>query len=383
MLTWNSIDTFDLNSDLIESVRSRVESGHYSDAISAGFKFLSNTLREKGNSEGDGASLVGQVLGGQAPAIRLNLLQTTSEKDEQKGIEQLVRGLYIGIRNPRSHENFDDDEDFCIRIIVLIDTVLGFLNPNVSDFDIEEFVCRIYDPHFVSTTEYAEVLVAPVPATDALTVFQQAFYRRQEGNGSEIKYVFHALYQKMTEANIAEVMSEISSALRNETETSDIAEIFRLFRKDMWQLLDEDVRMRMENLIISACQKGRYNAFGGLQAGGIGSWGNRYGKYFSQRKDLADILIRKLNNDWYTQNYVGKYYLRSLPVIIRGKTKREEAANALTYALLINKANILRNQFKKVCSNYPERWKESLRISIQEESDSDTAYSEEILELLQ
>ena len=278
MFTWNLIDTFDLNSDLIESVRSRVESGHYSDAILAGFKCLSNTLREKGNSEGDGIALVGQALGGQAPAIRLNPLQTTSEKDEQKGIEQLVRGLYIGIRNPRSHENFYDDEDFCIRIIVLIDTVLDFLNRDISNFDIEEFVSRIYDPHFVPTIEYAEALVAPVPATEALTVFQQAF---QERNGSEIKYVFHALYQKMTAANIAEVMSEISSALRNETGPSDIAKIFRLFRKDMWQLLDEDVRMRMENLIISACQKGRYNAFGGLQAGGIGSWGNRYGKYFS------------------------------------------------------------------------------------------------------
>jgi uncharacterized protein (TIGR02391 family) len=88
MLTWSSIDTFNLNPDLIESVRSRIESGHYSDAILAGFKFLSNTLREKSNCEGDGAPLVGQALGGQAPAIRVNSLQTTSEKDEQKGSEK-------------------------------------------------------------------------------------------------------------------------------------------------------------------------------------------------------------------------------------------------------------------------------------------------------
>jgi hypothetical protein len=75
--------------------------------------------------DGDGASLVGQALGGDSPRLRVNKFQTETEKNEQKGLEQILRGVYQGIRNPRSHEQFEDTQASANAIILFIDYLIG------------------------------------------------------------------------------------------------------------------------------------------------------------------------------------------------------------------------------------------------------------------
>src|SRR5690348_572445 len=94
----------EITQHLWNAIENVYEGGNYSHAILEAMHLLSNTLREKANIDGDGVSLVGQALGGDSPKLRLNRLQTDSERNIQKGIEQILRGLYVGIRNPRSHE---------------------------------------------------------------------------------------------------------------------------------------------------------------------------------------------------------------------------------------------------------------------------------------
>jgi len=382
MLRADMLKELQLHHHLIEAVSERIEGGHYSDAILAAFRHLTDVLREKSGFEGDGAQLAGQALGGTTPVIKLNPLRSTSEKDEQKGIEQLIRGLYMAIRNPRSHENLQDTEDFCIRVLLMVDTILSYLDRDLSGFRVDEFVDRIFDPHFVSTVEYAEVLVSAVPQSEALEVFRLAFSRRSEGKGDEIKHVFHALYEKMPSGDVSIAMQIISDDLRKETETKEIAKVFRMIREDMWELLADDVRLRTENLVIGELRKGRYNAYGGLQSGGLGSWGNRFGRYFKLRKELAAAIIEKLHIDWYTQNYIGTYYMNSLPLIIRGPEGLEKAAEAIAHAVLVNKATVVRQRLKEACANYPDRWKEVLRVALQENADSDPEYAKEVIDLL-
>jgi hypothetical protein len=49
--------------------------------------YLSDILREKSGTDGDGHKLVGKVLGGSSPILRVNKLQTESERDVQRGLE--------------------------------------------------------------------------------------------------------------------------------------------------------------------------------------------------------------------------------------------------------------------------------------------------------
>jgi len=367
---------------LISSVGNRINNGEYTDAILAGTKYLTDVLREKGNSEGDGAQLVGQVLGGAAPKLPINSLQTVSEKDEQKGLEQLLRGYYIAVRNPRTHEITEDTEDFCIRIMVMIDTILQYLNREIEEFDISGFVDRIYDPHFVASEEYAEALISQVPTNKLKDVFLCAFDRRAEGRIKDVKFAFHAIYQLFPEEDLTAAIECMGESLRTTTEPAEIANLFRLLKPNAWQLLQSDVKMRIENMVIESCKAGRHDIYSGIEKGSLGTWGNTLGRYFSRREDLGDALISRLESDWYTQNYVAEHYMYSLPAIITSDEQLISLAENLAYAALSNKAKLVRSKLLEVSTNYPLKLKELLKVSVQERKHNDSEYAEEIMKLL-
>jgi uncharacterized protein (TIGR02391 family) len=90
----------EISPELYAAVRAHYEAGEYSLAILDGMRVLTKAIRDKTGLDGDGAALVGQALGGNSPPLQLNVMRTTSQVDEQRGHEQIIRGLYTGIRNP-------------------------------------------------------------------------------------------------------------------------------------------------------------------------------------------------------------------------------------------------------------------------------------------
>ena len=90
------------------AISNTYESENYSHAILDAAHYLSDVLREKTGVDGDGQSLVGKALGGQAPILRINKLQTESERNTQKGLEQIL-SLYFA----PSIENMKQEVSFC------------------------------------------------------------------------------------------------------------------------------------------------------------------------------------------------------------------------------------------------------------------------------
>ena len=110
-----------IEGSLWQAIQSTYEAGNYSHAIVDAMHYLSNVLREKTGVEGDGKSLVGQALGGDSPRLRINRLQTETERNEQQGLESILRGMYQAIRNPRSHEQIEDKRETADAVIYLTD----------------------------------------------------------------------------------------------------------------------------------------------------------------------------------------------------------------------------------------------------------------------
>ena len=52
----------------------------------------------------DGASLVDKALSGASPLLAINNLATDSERSEQSGFANLIKGTYGMFRNPTAHE---------------------------------------------------------------------------------------------------------------------------------------------------------------------------------------------------------------------------------------------------------------------------------------
>jgi uncharacterized protein (TIGR02391 family) len=89
-----------LDPRLWEAVRASAEARQFSNVILDAIHFLSDVIRDRAGLEGDGVALVGQAFGGPNPKLKVNKLQTESEQNVQRGIEALLRGIYMasGIR---------------------------------------------------------------------------------------------------------------------------------------------------------------------------------------------------------------------------------------------------------------------------------------------
>jgi uncharacterized protein (TIGR02391 family) len=364
---------------LVAALGDRLDNGAYTDAIIVAGKYLTEVLREKGQVDGDGSQLAGEVLGGSAPNLRLNKLQTQSEKDEQQGVLQIVMGYYRGIRNPRHHDHVEDTEDFCIRVLVLIDTLLDYLNRDVQEFDVTAVVNRIYEPHFVPNREYAQALMSEIPEKFALAVFTEAFDRRAEGTIAEIRFAFHALVDMMNEEDATLATNMVGKALGTTEEHADIANLLRLLKPSSWPSLKDNVRLRLENILIQECNKGYFDIFSGQVKGKLGSWANTFGHFFDRREELGEVILNRLHQNWYSQNYVAKYLINALPRIITGDEMIKNTSDALASAAIVNEAKLLRSKMLEVCGNYPDEWREALTDAVNERRDNDEEYAIKLL----
>ena len=98
------------NERLRKATIGRFRSRNFTDAVEAAFKCLANSVKEvSGHNERDGADLMRHVFGAQSPLLRLNALQSRSDKDEHNGYRDIFAGAMTGIRNPRAHEHESKD----------------------------------------------------------------------------------------------------------------------------------------------------------------------------------------------------------------------------------------------------------------------------------
>ena len=145
-----------IREDLWSAVADTYVAGNYSHAILDAMHHLSNVLRSKSNVDGDGAALVGQALGGDPPKLRINRLQTETERNVQKGLEQILRGLYLAIRNPRSHEHIEDPKESANAIIHFIDYLLRIIVQSEEPFTTSGFLSCVFDRDFFKSDQYRD-----------------------------------------------------------------------------------------------------------------------------------------------------------------------------------------------------------------------------------
>jgi len=91
---------------VLEYVRPELMRGDYYEAVFEAIKGLGSRLRDMGSRDADGPRLVEGVLESRdgTPIIRLNDLRTQSQRDEQRGVALLMKGLFAAFRNPAAHE---------------------------------------------------------------------------------------------------------------------------------------------------------------------------------------------------------------------------------------------------------------------------------------
>ena len=347
-----------VSEDIYLVIKNKYDNQLYSDAILDSIKYLTNIIREKSKVGGDGAGLIGQAFGGQSPKIKINKMATTSEIDEQKGYEQILRGIYCGIRNPRSHEQYQDVKEAAGVISPFINYLAEMIKSTKSYFQLEEYKNRVFDPLFVEREDYAEMLVNEIPSDEIVNTSISILQDRNRGESEKLDIYFKALFNKMDRSQYDSLMKSISNELKIAQQNNDIVSIVRLIEPKFWPILDDDVKIRIENVIIESVREGYYDMYEGIKKGHLGTWARDIGGYFKLRRELGEAIIEQLNSNWYAQNYIAEYFIYNLSSIIIDSDLIRRCCNNISYATLSNNAKHLKKLLKDNFSFFPTQWKE-------------------------
>ena len=231
-----------IKSELWLAISSTYQAGNYSHAVLDAMHYFSDVIREKANVDGDGVGLVGKAFGGDTPRLRINKLQTETERDIQKGLEQIIRGLYQGIRNPRSHEQIIDTQETADPIIYFINYILGIIAKSEEPFTIQSFLSRIFDPDFVKSARYAELLAMEIPDNKRLDTLIEIYRRKEEGDGGKLKYMVKEILGQLSEEQKLDFIEVVSDEMKITTNDISVTVTLQILPVELWSKLSEVVR---------------------------------------------------------------------------------------------------------------------------------------------
>jgi uncharacterized protein (TIGR02391 family) len=318
----------EIDSRLWTAVQKSYDDGDYAGSILDSFYFLSDLIRDKSGCESDGHALIGAAFGGANPIVKVNAFRTETDQSEQRGIEQLLRGLYGALRNPRSHEKRVDPAETADTVIKFISLVVGMIDKSRSPFDTQQIVGKVFDRHFVPTEEYAGALVSKIPLGKRYDVVSQVFAKRMEGKLENVGLFTRALLDTLSGEAQASYWDMVSTALEEATNDAEFRTATFLASSE-WGKLSDLARLRTENRLIASIREGEYDPVtGNCSKGSLGTWASRLTSHFTMKSELLTALsLKVLSGDREAREYVMKYFRGAL---IDPKT---EADWDVTYAL--------------------------------------------------
>ena len=279
------------------AVRASYESGDYSGAILDGVFYLSELIRNKSALDSDGNPLVGSAFGGTNPIVKVNSLHTESERDEQRGVEQLLRGIYTAIRNPRTHEKRTDSAETADTLIAFIGWVARLIDKSKSPFDSEQIIESVFDKHFAQNERYADLLVARIPVRKRLDILVKVFQRRMEANYKAVSLFTQSVLRTLPSEEQDQFWQVVSEGLESASTDVEFRSIIQMTQKD-WMKISELARIRAEHRLIESIKEGEYDSSRStLLKGGLGTWARDLASDFTLQKELADAINGRLLSD--------------------------------------------------------------------------------------
>lgn len=230
----------------------------YSNAILDCIHFLTDTIREKSGLEGDGAALVGQAFSVKNPKIMVTKMQTESEKNIQRGLEEILRGIYTCIRNPRSHDKFNDKKEEADAIIYFINYLLQVIGSSQNSFRNDEFLERVYDKNYVCTEEYSRLLVREIPKREKLNIAIEVVKGYKYGNLKCKKIFLRVLLKELNQNEIDELFTLVSNILRDNNDLEVMRHLLFIIPGELWINLDKIATLRTENILRECLKKAYY-----------------------------------------------------------------------------------------------------------------------------
>jgi uncharacterized protein (TIGR02391 family) len=355
------------------AVQSTYESGNYCGAVLDAMHYLSSTIREKTGVDGDGVALVGQAFGGDAPRLRINKLQTETERNEQKGIESILRGMYHLIRNPRSHEQIEDTQETADAIIYFVDYLLHFIERAEEPFVLSKFTAMVFDTDFNRSQQYAESLVDMILAHKRFDTLVSIYRDKYNGDIYNIGLVVRTLIGGLSEDKTRDYLMIVSEELTQVSEHKQFMYNLHLLPHNLWERLSDIARLRVEGRIIREIKEGQSHGIGGkCISGALATWARQHVQHFKLREQVAATFVEKLeSDDWYSKYYIVEFFLAQLPEVVQSPYRTERCVKAISHAVRTGNQE-MRNSLIEHITELPLDWQRKLAEALKKMTNEET-----------
>lgn len=299
-----------LPASLWEAIRVNYEKRDYTAAILDCCYFVSELLRLKSGSDGDGIPLVGQALGGTSPKIRIAKDQSETEQNIQKGIESILRGFYQAIRNPRSHKKIIDSAEDGVSIILFCGYLVKQLEQAKALASKESFIHRALDKDFVPNDNYAQLLLKEIPSRLRLEVFFGVYESKESWNISSIKFFNKNLISQLDPHERSIVIDTVSDDLKILDDDKIVGYILGGMPAAIWTDIAQIARLRIEHKVVKSIRDGRYDSKAQRYiSGALATCSKRQFPYFILKSELILTVARKLwSSDSQERGYAFEFH---------------------------------------------------------------------------
>lgn len=323
--------------ELWAAISHSYESENYTHAIKDAMSFVTDILRDKTGLDGDGKELVGKALGfsaGKPPKLQINKLQTETERNIQIGLQEVLRGMYSLIRNPRNHERLSDTRNSADAIILFVDYLLTFLGELQQSFTIQGFLAFVTDRYFVPDKEYVDELVQKIPVRKRVDTLV-AIYREKTWEFSDnLRLTISAILDKLAEPEISEFLAVVSDELLYTDKDTDVSLILKLLPSHLWPRLEKMPRLRVEGMLTESISSAWYFPDKRKTNHPVATWAPNVTKYFLRKKKLGAVLMKKLRSeDFDHHNFVGQFMMSTLEDIFTEEKEIEACVDAISTSL--------------------------------------------------
>jgi len=240
----------------------------------------------------------------------------------------LLRGLYLALRNPRSHEKRIDSSETAEAVVTFISLLVGMIDKSKSPFDTEQIIQKVFDKHFVPTPQYAEAIASRIPAGKRYDLLSQVFQRRTGGKIEHIALFTRALLSLVGDEAKASYWEMVSSALEEAVSDAEFRTAIFVTSSE-WAKLSAIARLRTEHGLIASIREGEYDSeTKNCPKGSLGTWASGITEHFTSKDALLDALIERVSSgDASAVEYVLRYF--SVELFDRTSKPKWELTNAL------------------------------------------------------
>ena len=291
-----------MKEELKESIKMHYENKDYTEVVRDAIMCLMNEIRKKSDlQDNDGVDLINKAFSENNPLIKINKMQTQTEKNKQRGITDLSRGIVEYFRNPMSHAKQNYSKEIADAILIIIDKVLlEEIMQSKSINSIDDWYLEVTSELCPNTNRYAKNLADNIPNNKVYELIIQ-LYKNKINLKDEKIIIIDELIKKLNEEEFSEYCSIIEADIFGKNKEEDIVKIIKFISEKVWQNFNDLSKVKIEDMVLEDIRKcsvyttdNSYDWDLVQEHGDIAISARHLYALFDNKKEIVECIYKKL-----------------------------------------------------------------------------------------